>query len=137
MTPLPSGSKVILYDGECGLCSRLVQAVLERDRDARFHFAALQSPWAQDVLRRHGLATADFDTMVLVDGETIHLRSAAALQVLRRLPWWGWSGIGLILPRGLRDAAYRWVAERRKRWFPDPTACALMKPEWRRRFLKS
>ncbi|MFO1451669.1 MAG: DCC1-like thiol-disulfide oxidoreductase family protein [Opitutaceae bacterium] len=126
---------VILYDGECGLCSRLVQAVLVRDRAGVFRFCALQSPWAQDVLRRHGLSTTDFDTMVLVEGDRIHLRSAAALRVSRRLPWWRWTGAFLLLPRALRDAVYGWIARRRKRWFPPSEACLILRPEWRSRFI--
>lgn len=126
---------VILYDGECGLCSRLVQAVLVRDRAGVFRFCALQSPWAQDVLRRHGLSTTDFDTMVLVEGDRIHLRSAAALRVSRRLPWWRWTGAFLLLPRALRDAVYGWIARRRKRWFPPSEACLILRPEWRPRFI--
>jgi predicted DCC family thiol-disulfide oxidoreductase YuxK len=126
---------VILYDGECGLCSRLVQAVLVRDPAGVFHYCALQSPWAQDQLRRHGLSTTDFDTMVLIEGDRLHLRSEAALRVSRRLPWWRWTGALLVLPRGLRDLAYAWVARRRKRWFPISDACMILRPEWHSRFI--
>ena len=37
---------VLLYDGVCGLCNRLVQFVLKHDTDARFRFASLQSNYA-------------------------------------------------------------------------------------------
>ena len=126
---------VILYDGECGLCDRLVQWVLERDAVGRFHFAALQSDWAQAALRRHGLATKDFDTMVLIEGDRIFLRSAAALHVLRELPRWRWAYAFIVVPRPVRDFVYGWIARRRKRWFPAPSACGLPKPAWRERFI--
>ena len=126
---------VILYDGECGLCDRLVQWVLPRDRAGFFHFAALQSPWAQTALGRHGLPTKDFDTMVLIEEGRIHLRSSAALRVLRRLPGWRWTYGFVVVPRGLRDAVYGWIARRRKRWFPGPLACGVPKPAWRERFI--
>lgn len=135
MTNEPRPSAVILYDGECGLCDRLVQWVLTRDRDGRFRFAALQSEWAQAALRRHGRPTSDFDTMVLIEGEQISLRSTAALRVLRGLPWWRWAYGFIIVPRPIRDVVYGWIAERRKRWFPAPAACGLPKPEWRERFI--
>ena len=40
-----------------------------------------------------------------------------------------------LLPRGLRDAAYRWLASNRYRWFGRHEACALPAPEHRQRFL--
>lgn len=126
---------VILYDGECGLCDRLVQWVLLRDRAGRFHFAALQSDWAQTELRRHSLPTMDFDSMVLFDGERFYLRSTAVLRVLRELPWWRWAYVFIIVPTGVRDLVYGWIARRRKRWFPAPAACGVPKPEWRERFV--
>jgi predicted DCC family thiol-disulfide oxidoreductase YuxK len=130
-----SPSAVILYDGECGLCDRLVQWVLPRDRRGRFQFAALQSDWAQAALRRHHRPTKDFDTMVLVEGDRIFLRSTAALRVLRGLPGWRWAYVFIIVPRSIRDAVYGWIAARRKRWFPAPDACGIPKAEWRGRFI--
>jgi predicted DCC family thiol-disulfide oxidoreductase YuxK len=132
---LDSAAPVILYDGECGLCDRLVQWVLHRDRSAHFHFAALQSDWGQAALRRHGLSTEAFDTMTLVDGEKIYLRSTAALRVVRELPYWRWAYAFIAVPRPIRDAVYNWVARRRKKWFPSPAHCGLPKAGWRERFI--
>jgi len=127
--------RVILYDGECGLCDRLVQWVLARDRAGVFRFAALQSDWAQAVLRSHALPTTDFDSMVLIESDRVFLRSDAVLHVLRGLPRWRVAYGLIILPNGLRDAIYVWIARRRKRWFPTPAACGVPRPEWRDRFI--
>jgi len=134
MTDAPPAA-VILYDGECGLCDRLVRWVLPRDRVGRFQFAALQSDWAQAALRRHALATTDFDTMVLIEDERVYLRSTAVLRVLRCLPRWGWAYAFIVVPPGLRDLVYGWIARRRKRWFPAPITCGVPEPAWRKRFL--
>ena len=48
-------------------------------------FASLQGERGQDLLLRHGLATDDFDTMVLVEDDRVHTRSGAALRIARRL----------------------------------------------------
>jgi len=42
---------LVLYDGVCGLCNRLSQRILRRDRLDRFRFAALRSSVAADLLR--------------------------------------------------------------------------------------
>jgi len=57
---------ILLYDGVCVLCNRLVQFILRRDREAIFRFAALQSPFAARILSRHGANPTDLDTVYLV-----------------------------------------------------------------------
>lgn len=40
-----------------------------------------------------------------------------------------------LIPRPLRDAAYRLIARNRYRWFGKAEACALLTPEQRQRLL--
>ena len=58
---------ILLYDGVCGLCNRLVQFVLKRDSSGHFRFASLQSDFASRILRQHGLDPDDLDTVYLVE----------------------------------------------------------------------
>src|SRR4029077_20464896 len=60
---ISTSNPIILYDGICGLCNRLNQFVLKRDRNDRFRFAALQSEFAGKVLERHGVSPQVLDTM--------------------------------------------------------------------------
>src|SRR5436305_2901698 len=83
-------SSVILYDGVCGFCDRLVQMVLRKDKRDRFRFASLQSPFAKSVLERHGLSPSQLDTVYLLldqgePTERLVARSDAVLQILRGL----------------------------------------------------
>jgi len=57
---------ILLYDGVCGLCNRLVQFILRRDRNAVFRFASLQSALAARILTRHGANPRDLDTVAVV-----------------------------------------------------------------------
>jgi predicted DCC family thiol-disulfide oxidoreductase YuxK len=127
---------VILYDGECGLCDRLVQFVLPRDPRGYFRFAALQSEYARRALAVAGMPTEDFDTMVLIESGKVYVRSSAALRVLRRLrqPWPIFFSF-IIVPAFVRDLVYRFIARNRHRWFPRPESCGLPKPGWTERFI--
>lgn len=133
--------EVVLYDGECGLCARVVQFVLPRDRHDHFRFAALQGDFGQAVLRRHGLNTTDFDTFVLVEspqlpGERLHLRSDGALRLLSGLGGaWPLMRMFRVVPRVVRDAVYRFVATHRLRFFGRADACLLPTPSARTKFL--
>lgn len=127
---------ILLFDGVCNLCNASVQWVLLRDRKARFRFAALQSDLGQKLLLQHGLSAENLDTVVLVIGEQIFLRSDAPLEIVRRLGGlWPLLYGFKILPKALRDAMYNFVAKNRYRWFGRQESCMLPRPEWKGRFL--
>jgi predicted DCC family thiol-disulfide oxidoreductase YuxK len=79
---------LLLFDGECSLCSSAVQFVLRHERDQELQFAPLQSAVAQRLLSEHGLDPAALDTLVvLADGRAL-VRSDAALELARHMgPW--------------------------------------------------
>jgi predicted DCC family thiol-disulfide oxidoreductase YuxK len=80
------------------------------------------------VLRQHGLRPEGFEVAVLIEGARTHTGSTAVLRTLGALgfPWSLAAGL-LIVPRWLREPAYRAVARNRHRLFraltcpePDP-----------------
>ncbi len=123
---------IILYDGVCALCNRLVQFVLRHDSRDRFRFASLQSEFAAQVLRRHGASPDDLDTMyVVIDRglreERIMSRADAAVEVLRELGG-RWSVLGAmlrLLPAWLQNWGYNFVARNRYRTFGKYDSCPL------------
>lgn len=133
---------ILLYDGVCGVCNRLVQFILGRDRNAIFRFASLQSPFASRILTRHGASPTDLDTVYVVlnhelPDEALLSRSAAAVFVLQRLgKFWRASAFLLrLLPRFLRDALYNALARHRYRLFGRHATCPLPNAQDRVRFL--
>ena len=85
---------IILYDGVCGLCNRLVQFLLKHDKQGRLRFASLQSEFAATVLNRHGIDPKDLDTVQVVINyerpeERVLDRSDAILRAGEELgmPW--------------------------------------------------
>jgi predicted DCC family thiol-disulfide oxidoreductase YuxK len=131
---------ILLYDGVCGLCSRLVQFVLKRDSSRHFRFASLQSDFASRILQRHGLDPNDLDTVYLVEpGERLTARSDAVISVLRRLGGF-WGALALLLralPKSLRDWGYDIIAHSRYRIFGKHDSCPLPEERYRDRFLDS
>lgn len=133
--------RVLLYDGLCGLCNRLVQFVLARDPGGNMRFAPLQGEFGRDVLRRHpALRAVDSIVLVEMDGpqllEVPQLRSDAVLAIADYLGWpWRAAAVFRLVPRFLRDAAYNLVARNRTRLFGRYDACPLPSPEQRARFI--
>ena len=129
---------VLLFDGVCNLCSGSVQFVIERDPDARFLFAPLQSDAAERLLSGHDVDPEDLDTVVLLDGGEVHTKSDAALRVARDL-----AGPASLLwharfvPRVLRDVVYDLVAATRYEMFGMKDQCMVPSPDVRERFLET
>ena len=132
---------IVLYDGVCGLCNRLVQFLLKRDTHDRFRFASLQSNFANDLLTHHRFDPHDLDTVYVVNdygqpNQSLLARSDAILYMLAQLGGpWRLAGIGRVLPKVFRDAVYKVVARNRYRVFGKHEACMLPEPRHRARFL--
>lgn len=145
---------IVLYDGVCGLCNRGVQFVLSRDPDGLFRYASLQGPLAAGILGRHGADARDLDTVYVVlhanqPEEKLLARSDAVIFLLRHIgthvgarpasaQFSHWRAAGLVLqviPRPLREWAYRFVAQNRYRIFGRHEACPVPSEETRSRFL--
>ena len=135
---------VLFFDGECGLCNRLVRLLLRLDRKTVLRFGPLQGPTAQQYLRTHNLPTADFDTLVYVPDwnrrafPEFLVRTAGVIAALRA------TGGGFaralaafiaLFPAVIRDGGYRMIGRLRYRlfgpWRPRPLPC----PEWASRFV--
>jgi predicted DCC family thiol-disulfide oxidoreductase YuxK len=135
-----SGRPVLLYDGSCGLCSRLVQFVLRADPGGRLRFGSLQEGYARELWSRHP-ELRDVDSMAWVetlpDGyERVSFRSEAALRLARYLKYpWRLLALTRLVPRSLRDRIYDYVARRRHQWFGSAPACGLGTPQDQARFL--
>ena len=131
---------LILFDGVCNLCNGFVQFVIRHDPAGRFRFAALQSAAGQAVLAAHGLdanaiATEPDSVLLELDGR-LYSHSGAVLRIARELGGpWRLLLAGYMLPRPWRDAAYRFVARHRYRWFGRQESCWLPTPELKARFM--
>lgn len=132
------GPNVVLFDGVCNVCNSAVNFIIDRDPQARFHFASLQSPQGIALAESHGVGATKLSTMVLIDGGRAYTNSTALLRVARRLraPW-PLAYVGMIVPRALRDVAYRFLVANRYRWFGKSESCRVPTPEIRSRFLSA
>lgn len=115
---------VIVFDAECVLCSANAQLILRRDRRRIFQLASMQGEAGAELLRANGLDPADPETLLVVEGGRVLRNSDAVLYIYRRLGWpWRAATAARIVPKGLRDTVYRWVARNRYRWFGKREQC--------------
>jgi predicted DCC family thiol-disulfide oxidoreductase YuxK len=134
---------VLLFDGDCGLCNRVVRGLLRADRSGRLRYGALQSAPAQAFLAKRGLPTQDLDSLIFVtdwahrDEAPLLKRTAGATAALRVCGGF-WRRLGemiALVPGGWRDAVYRFVGHTRYRWFGPWQPRPLARADWAQRFV--
>ena len=133
---------IILYDGICGLCNRLVKFILKRDRKDHFRFAALQSTFARAILERQELNPDALDTFHVVfdygaPTERVLARDEGVAAVLEELggAWRVWARLFRIFPAGIRKWQYNLIARNRYRVFGKYGVCPLPDAKIRHKFL--
>lgn len=136
-----TGAHLLLYDGACGFCNRMVRFVLAHDRRGVFRFAALQGAVAARELGRLGGLPQELGTFQVIEdyrGDRPRLlrRSAAACMVATSLGWpWRAAAALQVLPAAWLDAAYDVVARHRHQLAGRRDACPIPTPDHRARFL--
>ena len=137
MAPAP----LLLYDGTCGFCAEGVAFILRHERQHTLRFATLQGAIGSEIRRRHPRLEG-VDSMIWVDPaaggheETVFVRSAAALRAARYLGGaWSLLTIGKLLPSGLRDRIYDWIARHRHSLSPSGPRCFVPTLDQASRFL--
>jgi predicted DCC family thiol-disulfide oxidoreductase YuxK len=131
LASLTGGHPLIVFDGLCVLCSANARFVLRHDRERRFRLTTAQSPLGSELYRRFGLASDDYETMIVLDEQgRLHTESDGAIAIFSRLgwPWRAAAAAGRIVPKRVRDALYRAVARNRYRLFGRRETCWLPAP---------
>ncbi|PYS90590.1 MAG: thiol-disulfide oxidoreductase [Acidobacteria bacterium] len=126
----------VLFDGVCNFCNGAVNFVIARDKAGYFKFAPLQSEIGEQLTVKHGIDPAKTDSIVLVEDDHAYVHSTAALKIARRLdrPWPIFYAV-MIVPRPIRDVAYKLFAKYRYKLFGRQDACMIPTPDVRERFL--
>lgn len=134
---IPSGKKLILFDGVCNFCNFWVNFIIDRDDKDLFRFASLQSDFGQSILKNLNLSTNDFDTFILIEGKKYFIKSTAALKVIKDIL--GWLKIlypFIILPEFIRDSVYNLIAKNRYKIFGKSETCRVPTEEEKSKFIE-
>lgn len=135
--PSTETTAIVFFDGVCNLCNGAVNFIIDRDPEGYFRFAPLQSDVAQSHLNEESQSIRDGDTIVLLEGGQTYVRSTAALRIARHLSGpWPLLFLAIIIPRPVRDAVYKIIANNRYDWFGRRDRCRMPTPELKDRFLE-
>ena len=87
--PFADDKPILVFDGECVLCSQTVKFVFAHDRERRIRFIVAHTPLGAALYRHFGLKSQDYETnIVLEDGRASTIsESSTRLFELVGPPW--------------------------------------------------
>jgi predicted DCC family thiol-disulfide oxidoreductase YuxK len=134
--PFPDDRPIIVFDGNCVLCSRWAQFVLAHDRRGLFRLLPAQTKLGHAVYVHYGLDPTHYETNLLIEEGRVWVKSEGTIRMFERLGLpWSLMRILRILPRGWRDRLYNVMAKNRLKWFGTRETCMLSAPGHADRFL--
>ena len=132
----PDDRPIIVFDGDCALCSAWVQFALKHDRTATYRFLAAQSPLGEALYRHYGLSPTNYETNILIKNGVAQFKAEGTVEMISGLGFpWSVVKVFRLLPRRWQDACYELVARNRTRWFGRRQTCLLAIPAYTDRFI--
>lgn len=140
ITNLPKGIEkkqpIVLFDGECTLCSSSVKFLLRHNNSGNLKFASLQSGAGTEIVKLNGNTVKKAETVLLLQDNILFSHSTAALKITAHLSFpWYLLRILFIVPRFFRDAIYQFIAKNRYNWFGRKSFCRTDESQYQERFL--
>lgn len=134
--PVLAGRHVIVFDGDCVLCSGFFRFVVTRDTRRLYSFAIAQSSFGEALYAHFGLKPADYDTNLVLRDGCLTTRLDAFAAVMSDLGW-PWRALSVVrwLPRPIADRLYERIARNRYRLFGRRDICLVPGPDVRARFI--
>jgi predicted DCC family thiol-disulfide oxidoreductase YuxK len=132
----PINHPVLLVDGTCSLCNGAVRLILKLEARPFLRFAALESDYAQELLK--SIAAPDLlpDSIVLIDEQGWYVKSQALMRIgIISGGWLSVLRLAAFLPAKWVDTAYDFVARNRIKWFGNSQYCAKVPLTERYRFI--
>ena len=127
---------IIFFDGLCPLCNGAVRFVIRHEKVPVYRFVSLQADVAGQILASYPKQLVNADTILLLDGEQLYIRSEAVFRIAEKLKApWSWVRVFKILPGQFSDFIYKLIARSRYRIFGKYKACPLPDPALADRFV--
>lgn len=126
---------IIVFDGVCNFCNRIVKIIIRHDPGCQIHFAAQQSEAGIKLLQEYSIKESTSSVVFITNG-MVYYQSDAVIEIAKLLT--GWPSLfknTIIVPRFLRNAIYRLIAANRYLIFGKQATCMVPKEADKGRFL--
>mgnify|MGYP000035306474 FL=1 len=128
---------IIVFDGECALCSAFIQFVIRHDQQEEFQFTAGQSNLGQALFLHYELDNVNFETNLLISKGRAYAKMSAFSQTTSLLPYPAkFLSLAKLIPSPLDNWLYDVIAKNRYRLFGQADSCLLPDSNIKKRLIK-
>lgn len=134
MRLLKTKMNIIVFDGVCNFCNRVVQIIIRHDPSAQIHFTAQQTEAGEKLLHQYSIKES-ISSVVFITKGAVYYQSDAVIEIAKLLT--GWPSVfkyTIIVPRFFRNYIYQLIAANRYRLFGKQDLCMVPKEEDKKRF---
>jgi len=133
ITKIPEGNGLVVSDGDCVLCNRLILLLLKADRDKRLLFTTFGS----SLFKNRETQEITPRSLIYISQAGTFKGSEAVLEISKAIPRFALlTRVMKFVPASIREALYRLVARNRYSIFGRTTKCILPSAEDAGRFIK-
>ncbi len=131
------GAPILIFDDQCGLCARIVQALLQKTGEAPVRFCLISQPMGQAVSRVHKVRPRNPDSLIFIEDGATYTHVDAVLRLAAYLdpPWNERADLAAKLPAKLLNWAHGQIAQRRHHWFDRPEGGFQIPAKYEDRFI--
>ena len=127
---------LIVFDGDCVLCSRFFKFILRFDQNNSFHFATAHSEFGGTLYKELDLPPNEFETnIIIVDGLIYQKLDAFCAAMTEIGGGWRILAIAKFLPSRVKDFLYNSIARNRYKTFGRYDNCIIPEEAVKNRFI--
>ncbi|MBP8114586.1 MAG: DUF393 domain-containing protein [Chitinophagaceae bacterium] len=127
---------IILFDGVCNFCNRMVNFAIRNDKKGKLKFAPLQSEIGVNLKKQFQISPTA-DTVIFIENGKSYTYAKAAIRISKYLDWPAKAfNVFRIIPSFISQPLYKWFAKRRYKWFGKKETCMIPTAEVKARFLE-
>lgn len=133
-----ANKKIVLFDGICNLCTGTVTFIIKRDGKDKFRFASLQSEVGKQLMEERHIDPSSNNSIIVIEPQVAYyVKSTAAIEIAKELGglWPVLQVFSYLLPEGIRDSIYEFIANNRYKWFGKKDSCMIPTPALKSKFL--
>ncbi|WP_411213796.1 thiol-disulfide oxidoreductase DCC family protein [Terribacillus saccharophilus] len=122
---------MLIYDGECNLCSNFIRFVIRINKNPRLFITDFNSNWTKENIH----VDPNVDSMIFISNDERYIYSDSIINLLKSANKLFYPLVlAKLIPRTVRDAIYRVIARNRRKLFLKKT-CPLPSQTEKRMFL--
>ena len=127
---------IILFDGVCNFCNRMVNFAIRNDKKGKLKFAPLQSEIGVNLKKQFQISPTA-DTVIFIENGKSYTYAKAAIRISKYLDWPAKAfNVFRIIPSFISQPLYKWFAKRRYKWFGKKETCMIPTADIKARFLE-